>query len=69
MTTEEFESAIGELSQLLRRLHDEQVDADQIRELFTREVKYLSGKLSAPRRVPLYDFAAKLLDEAGLGFR
>ena len=68
MTQDDFERARHQLSELLLRLQDQQVGADQIRELFTREVKHLASAQASSRRIELYDYAAELLETAGLGF-
>lgn len=69
MTEERLKAAIANLSDTLTALQASDMDATEVRGAFTRAVQSAVGEFSPPRRLPLYQKAAALLDRAGLGLR
>ncbi|GGD58141.1 hypothetical protein GCM10007235_33080 [Pseudoxanthomonas indica] len=69
MTEERLNTAVLYLQMKLQALQHAGLDPYDVREQFILEVRTAASNLSPPRRIPLYDRAAGLLDDAGLGFR
>jgi hypothetical protein len=68
MTEENFNAAVSRLESTLDALQTTGLDPYDVRDKFAFEVMMAAAQLSPPRRLPLYDRAASLLDSAGLGF-
>jgi hypothetical protein len=69
MTEEKLNTTLADLRMKLQVLQQAGLDPYDVRDQFVLEVRTAAVHLSAPKRVPLYDRAAALLQEAGLGFR
>lgn len=68
MTEEKLNTTVIDLQMKLRSLQGAGLDPYDVRDEFILEVRRAASKLSPPRRIPLYDKAAELLTDAGLGF-
>jgi hypothetical protein len=68
MTEENFNAAVSRLESTLDALQATGLDPYEVVDKFAYEVMMAAGQLSGPRRLPLYDHAASLLKDAGLGF-